>query len=292
MGVRPKGGPRVRALLVALGLLVTGHATACLVSLNGLTGGGSSDAGDAGLAPAAAPSATATATPVNEAGPNEPDAGADNDSSDATIASAAAPLDDASSASDGPSRSKGGPLGLGAPTSSSPTIGGDSGVPFSATCPAGAALVGLNLVADPESPFALLEVQGLCSEITLLPSGELAFAAPAPLALEGKGDGAGTAGTLACPEGSVVVGISATAENFVHAVLVACAELLVTSDVAGAPLALGAGTLVGPFGGSGGNPVPSFQCPSPSLVNALAGSAGGSGFVNSLILGCATPSSP
>ncbi len=180
-----------------------------------------------------------------------------------------------------------GPLGFGVPTSTSGLIGGDSGAPFSETCPRGAALVGLNLVVDTASPFALTQVQPLCVQVAVTPSGSLAFTSSAPLGAEG--DDAGAAGTLACPSGSIVIGMSASAEKYVHSIVLECGQPIIT---AGFTIGLAVGTLVGPFGGPGGQPVPAFQCPPPSVVNALTGSVGGDGFVDSLVVGCATPSMP
>ena len=184
----------------------------------------------------------------------------------------------------------GGLLAFGAPTSSSPTIGGDSGTPYADGCPAGAALVGLNMVADVNSPFALLRIQAVCAPISVAPSGTISAGTPVLLNDEGAGDG--SHGSLLCPAGTVVVGVTANAQKYVHAVVLECAALVATRVDTGFSITLGPSVLVGPFGGSGGNPVPAFQCPSTQVADALSGSAGGNGNVDSMVIGCATPLSP
>jgi hypothetical protein len=258
---------------------------ACIPSLDGLTGGdgkeqqppqpeaggASASTEDAG-APAPAPAASEDAATVPNVSTPSPGAPAG---------------DAASTAPDAARNIAAGPLVFGAPTSTSAAMGGDSGAPFSEACPPGAALLGLNLVVDSASPFALTQVQGVCAQVALTASGSLAFTSSAPLPAEG--DDAGVAGTLQCPAGSVVIGMSASAEKYVHAIVLECAELVTTAGPGGFTVGLAVGTLVGPFGGKGGIPVPAFQCPPPSVASALAGTVGGDGFVDSVALGCATP---
>ena len=292
---RATGGGRARALFLALGLCAA-QSVACYVSLDGLTGGGPDAGGGAVL-----PSSGASFGSNEDAGAAvEQDGGSSIASPDASPNGATTPTsapdatpgvggaqDDAASGSGDAVT-----LALGAPTTSSPTIGGDSGAPFSETCPDGAALVGLNLVVDTDDPFPLLQVAPLCSQVAVARSGVLTFSSPLPLALEGEGAADEAAGSLLCPLGSVVVGMSANAEKYVHSLALQCQLLVAAANEEGFTIGLGPGAQVGPFGGSGGDPIPAFQCPPPSVANALSGSAGGDGYLDSLVVGCATPSSP
>jgi hypothetical protein len=88
------------------------------------------------------------------------------------------------------------------------------------------------------------------------------------------------------------VGVSVTAQKFLHQVEVACAELVTSPASSGIPLALGGASTVGPFGGSGGSAQPPYECPAPLLANALSGTVGGTDFVDSIVLGCASPLPP
>jgi hypothetical protein len=276
-----------------LGLAAAAAVVACsLTPLDDLTRGSHVADDGGGAAPpvgAAGAAASAPGTPVVDAGAKGP-AGGDLDSG--VPSSSTPPVSDASTVvvDAAGATPLGGLLAFGAPTSSSPLIGGDSGAPFADSCPAGAALVGLNLVVDVNSPFALLQIQAVCAAITVSASGVIAAGAPAPLADEGSGGGA--RGTLVCPAGTVVAGVTANAEKYVHALVLDCAALVATRTDTGFTIGLGQGVLVGPFGGSGGNPVPAFQCPPPTVANALSGSAGGSGNLDSIVIGCATPLAP
>jgi hypothetical protein len=285
-----------RALVIALAVAAT-QGIACFVSLDGLTGG-SSEGGVGAVAPPTGPSAGFGATGAGEdAGVASEDAGIAVDPPETSgIDATAAP--DATSGTGAPSVDAGVGSGgaallvFGAPATSSPPIGGDSGTPFSESCPSGAALVGLALVVDTDSPFPLLQVGALCSAIGVTSAGILTFSSPAPLTLQGDANDAEVAANLLCPVGSVVVGLAATAQKYVHAIALACQPLVtVPASDTGFTIGLGALTQVGPFGGTGGDPTPAFQCPAPSVANAIAGTAGGDGYLDSIVLGCATPSS-
>jgi hypothetical protein len=285
---RPNPSGRSRVLLVAVGLFST-QVGGCFVSLDGLTGGGTP--GDDRTEPQAPqtpqPSGTGGTGPTQDAGSSAPDEDAASDPADdaedgATLVSTDPP--------DSAPGSGGNTMVFGGPRVTSPTIGGDTGVGFSDACPYGAALVGLNLVVDPSSPFALYQVQALCSQIATAPSGALVFGAPVPLANEGTN--AGTAGSLLCAPGSVVVGWSANAEKYVHSIVLVCGQLFATPAGSGYVVGLGPSTLIGPFGGSGGNPAAAYQCPLPMVASSLAGSVGDADFVDSLQLGCVTPTWP
>jgi hypothetical protein len=282
---RTQQSGRRRTLFLTLALAAA-PAVACIPSLDGLTGG------DGKEQPPAQYGGEGASTEAEDAGAvvaASEDAGS---APDVSPPSPGTPADDAASAPlDAARNIVAGPLLFGAPTSKSAPIGGDSGAPFSQTCPAGAALLGLSLVVDSASPFALTQVQPVCAQVSVTPAGSLAFTSSTTLSAEGYDD-AGIEGTLLCPPGSVVIGISASAEKYVHAIVLDCAQLVATAAPTGFTVGLAVGTLVGPFGGKGGIPVPAFQCPPPSVANALAGSVGGDGFVDSIVLGCATPSSP
>ena len=295
--------PSTRNLVAALAFLSM-PALGCVVSLDGLTGGDGSkaDAG-AGLATSSSSGGGESPGSSEDAGttpqgsqmqpPPPPDATSPSRGDDGGSLSTGSGSDDAGTGTGSGSGSAGAVV-FGAPTSASPTIGESTGTSFSETCPAGAALVGLNLVSDTDSPFSLFQVQPICAEIDVAPSGALSFAAPVPLVLEGDDGGDEEAGTLACPTGTVVTGISATAEKYVHSVVIQCQILAATpASGGGFAITLGNATVEGPFGNtSGGYSTFTYQCPSSSVANALAGTAGGAGFLDSIVLGCATPSSP
>jgi hypothetical protein len=296
-----------RSLAVALGFVLL-PAIGCFVSLDGLTGGDGSRS-DAGKAPSTSsgggqsPGSIADASASRQGGepqpPSSDDASLASADDDAASPSTGTGADDAA-AEAGPATGTGPGSGsqvalvFGAPTAASPTIGGDTGTPFSETCPAGAALVGLNLVTDTASPFPLLQVEPLCAQVAVTSSGALSFAAPAPLALEGEEGDDESPGTLSCPSGTVVTGLSATAEKYVHAIVLECDLLVATaSSETSFTIGLGASTVVGPFGNqSGGYATSTYECPAPLIANAFAGTAGGDGFLDSIIVGCATPSRP
>ena len=158
---RPNSRGRSRVLLVAVGLFST-QVGGCFVSLDGLTGGDtpSNDHIEPQAPQAPQPSGTGGAGPTQDAGSSAPDEDAASDPADdaddgATLVSTDPP--------DSAPGSGGNTMVFGGPRVTSPTIGGDTGVGFSDSCPYGAALVGLNLVVDPSSPFALYQVQALCS---------------------------------------------------------------------------------------------------------------------------------
>jgi hypothetical protein len=281
---RPNRSGGLPALFVALAVSST-QAVACFPSLDGLTGGDGE-----GPSPAQDAAAGGTSASIEDAGTRASNGDA-RSAPDVSPPSSGTPADDAAATTPDAARVvAAGPILFGAPTSTSGLMGGDSGALFSEACAIGAALVGLNLVVDTASPFALTQVQPVCVQVAVTPAGDLAFTSSTTLPAEG--DHAGAAGALLCPPGSVVTGMSATAEKYVHAIVLECGRLVITPEPAGLTIGLAVGTLVGPFGGSGGLPVPAFQCPPPSVANALAGSAGGDGFVDSLVVGCATPSSP
>ena len=285
---RPNRRGRARALLVALGLAST--QLACFVSLDGLTGGSPSGDGhtDPPSSQAPPPPATSGTDSGTDAGSPAQQEDAETASPDSSTSTGTIP-EDATAPEDSSVLGTGGgsALVLGSPTISSPAIGGDSGVAFSESCDEGAVLVGLNLVVDTDSPFALYQVQGVCSEVTTWPSGAVSFGPPVGLVDQGDNDGA--AGSLVCPSGSVVVGWSATAEKFIHSIMLECEVLVASHNQTGFVMGLGGATLVGPFGGSDGDPVPSYQCPSPMVASSLSGTVGGTDFVDSLVMGCATP---
>jgi len=274
--------------------VAVGGASAACVNFGGLTGG-DGEGDDASVEPARVDAGGGgdPGQPIQGAGSSVPDGAT---STDAGVGPGTPPQDAGAppvtveAGGCGPASTVA--LQFGAPLASSPVFGGDSGVPFADTCPAGNVLVGFDLVADGSDPFALFRVRAICAPVTLAQCGGGALSMGPQTELAEHGDGTGPTGSLVCPAGSAVVGLSVTAQKFIHAVSVECAELVMAPVGSGLPITLGGTAVEGPFGGSGGSAVPPYRCPAPLVANALSGSVGGTDFVDSMILGCASPLPP
>lgn len=132
------------------------------------------------------------------------------------------------------------------------------GVRWEWDCPKGEILGALEAAETDTEPKTLARMHGLCR--------------PA-----GGGEGAKTAWwggrtsikptVMSCADGTVAIGMTARAGKYVDAVGLMCAPLVDGSPNADAPV------LLGPVGGTGGNPV-KMLCPSPLVVRGLRVRAG------------------
>jgi hypothetical protein len=273
------------------------HALSACTSIQGLStdnrGGGTSGAGGTVVRGGAGggddPGSTIQDPPASgDPGASDDDAG--------TPAPAQGAADDAGAPDDATPPSNTGcvsagaePIAIGSSVVGA-LIGGDAGAPFADACPAGAAIVGLNLVADPLNPNGLFQIQAVCAAISVDPcTAAVTFAAPAPLANEGTLTGVGS--QLRCPAGAVATGIGVTAQKFIHAVSLACAPLVATASPSGVAWSLGTQVVVGPAGGSGNYPAASFDCPAGSIAASLSGTFGDNvhDYIDAIALGCGAP---
>jgi hypothetical protein len=187
----------------------------------------------------------------------------------------------------------GGAVVFGAPVDQSPVYGGGGNAhpganAFDDTCPAGSALVGLTLASSSGGPQSIAALRGLCAPIALGPC-SVEIGPSTELPDHGAMSSAGGT-TLACPPGSVVIGLAARAGSFIDSIAIDCGELTFDAADAGA-FVVGAPSPVGPYGGPGGAQRGPWDCPSPSapssVVTEISGSWGN--WIDTFQIHCAQP---
>ncbi len=156
------------------------------------------------------------------------------------------------------------------------------------TCPAGSALVGINVVVGTH----LRQIQGICAPIQVV---ETTTSTPytysvttgTPTDMTNRGTTTGTAASATCAPGSYVVGVEARAGLYVDELTLSCAPLNVTGTIGTYAVSRGAVTKLAPVGGTGGGPKASSTCAGQGVVNKIVSRTGDS--VDYVELGCATP---
>lgn len=187
-----------------------------------------------------------------------------------------------------------GALALGNPRTTSPVIGNASGgsTAYDDTCPAGEVLTGLSTRTN----AYMRRIQGRCSKLTIVEDKgatpytyTLTITAGATLPEHGTVNG--TAQSADCPAGTVMIGYAARAGLLVDQITLRCASLTLTTGAGPSfGLTIGAPANAGTIGGTGGGAVPSFLCPSGTIIHRLFGKTGDG--LDNFAVTCATISIP
>lgn len=162
------------------------------------------------------------------------------------------------------------------------------GTAASDTCPAGSALVGINVRTN----AYLRQIQGICAPITVV---ENTSATPytytigsgTETTLTVRGPNSGGSSTAKCPAGSFVVRVAARSGALVDQLTLGCAPLTIAGSPGSFTLSRGTITDLAAVGGSGGTAQAASTCTGTQVVNKLNVRTGdGLDYVQ---LACATP---
>lgn len=162
------------------------------------------------------------------------------------------------------------------------------GTAASDTCPAGSALVGINVRTN----SYLRQIQGICAPLTIV---ENTSATPytytigsgTETTLTVRGPNSGGSSTAKCPAGSFVVRVAARSGALVDQLTLGCAPLTISGSPGSFTLSRGTITDLAAVGGSGGSAQAASTCTGTQVVNKLNVRTGdGLDYVQ---LACATP---